>query len=489
MSSYIGIDLGTSSVKLLLVSAEGGILRTVTKDYPVSYPQSGWCEQDPENWLKGVDEGLNDLLAGQDTSKIRGIGLGGQMHGLVAIDKEDRVIRPCILWNDGRTEKETAYLNNVIGKKRLSELTANIAFAGFTAPKLLWLKEHEPVNFEKIAKIMLPKDYLVYRLTGVHASDYSDAAGTLLLDVKNKRWSQEMCEICAVKEEWLPKLYESYEKVGYLNADLAKKWGLSENTVVAAGAGDNAAAAIGTGTIYNGSCNISLGTSGTVFISQDNFSVDKQNALHSFCHANGKFHLMGCILSAASCNSWWMNVLQSKDFDGEQAGAEKYLGKNEVYFLPYLMGERSPHNDIYAKGAFIGIRPNTTRTQMTLAVMEGVAFALRDCIEVSRENGLVITATGICGGGAKSELWRKIIANVCNVTVEVPRIEEGPSYGGAIMAMVASGKFKTLEEAVKATTGVTERVYPDNAVAKLYDERYNIFRKMYPALKEVFREI
>ncbi|MBP5242693.1 MAG: xylulokinase [Clostridia bacterium] len=489
MSSYIGIDLGTSSVKLLLLSAEEGIIKTVTKEYPVSYPRSGWSEQNPEDWFQAVKTGVKELLSGQDKTKIRGIGFGGQMHGLVALDENDNVIRPCILWNDGRTEKQTAYLNQTIGKKRLSELTANVAFAGFTAPKSLWLKENEPENFSKIAKIMLPKDYLVYRLTGAHVSDYSDAAGTLLLDVKNKRWSKEMCDICSVKEAWLPRLCESYESVGCLSKNIAEEWGMPKTTVVAAGAGDNAAAAIGTGTIYNGSCNISLGTSGTVFISQDNFGVDDQNALHSYCHANGKFHLMGCILSAASCNVWWMNVLQSKDFAAEQAGAEEYLGKNEVYFLPYLMGERSPHNDVNAKGAFIGLRPNTTRTQMTLAVMEGVAFALRDCLEVARENGLKITATGICGGGAKSKLWRKIIANVLGVTVEVPKIEEGPSYGAAILAMVASGKYATLEEAVKANAGVTERIYPDQTIAKNYDERYNSFRKLYPALKETFKEI
>lgn len=488
MNTYIGIDLGTSAVKLLLVDEAGGILASRSETYPLFYPQSGWSEQDPRDWFAAVDRGISKLLSGQDRSMVKGIGFGGQMHGLVVLDGNDEVIRPCILWNDGRTERQTAYLNETIGREKLSSLTANIAFAGFTAPKLLWLKENEPQNFARIAKIMLPKDYLVFRMTGVHASDYSDAAGTLLLDVKNRRWSEEMCEICSVREEWLPALFESYETVGTLKAELAAAWGLGEVRIVA-GAGDNAAAAVGTGTVGHGDCNISLGTSGTVFLSQDSFSVDRENALHSFCHANGAYHLMGCILSAASCNAWWMKVLNTTDFAAEQEGAEKLLGHNDVYFLPYLMGERSPHNDVNAKGAFLGLRPDTTRVQMTLAVLEGVAFALRDCIEIARKNGLTVTNTRICGGGAKSRLWRKIIANVCNCSVQVPRMEEGPAYGGAILAMVGCGAYETVFEATERITGVAETVFPEEEIARAYDERYAVFRKLYPALKGVFIEL
>ena len=297
MNTYIGIDLGTSSVKLLLVAADGTILNTVTQTYNVYYPKDGWSEQNPEDWYSGVIGGIIRLLVGQDKSAVKGIGLGGQMHGLVILDGNDKVIRPCILWNDGRTQKQTDYLNEVIGKQKLSKHTANIAFAGFTAPKILWVRENEPESFKRIAKIMLPKDYIAYRLTGVHATDYSDASGTLLLDVENKRWSKEMLDICGISEGQLPKLYESYQPVGNLLSSVCKELQISENVVVCAGAGDNAAAAIGTGTVGNGDCNISLGTSGTVFISQDNFSVDKNNALHSFAHASGKYHLMGCILS------------------------------------------------------------------------------------------------------------------------------------------------------------------------------------------------
>ena len=408
------------------------------------------------------------------------------MHGLVILDDKDNVIRPCILWNDGRTERQTEYLNDVVGKDKLSSLTANIAFAGFTAPKILWIKENEPENFAKISKIMLPKDYIAYMLTGNHCTDLSDASGMLLLDVENKCWSEEMCKICSVKKEWLPTLYESYEKVGEIKKEYSQLWEISESVTVAAGAGDNAAAAIGTGIVGDGGCNISLGTSGTVFISQDTFSVDSKNALHSFCHANGKYHLMGCILSAASCNEWWMNILDTTDYRKEQENLELLLGKNEVFFLPYLMGERSPHNDVNAKGAFIGLRPTATRGHMTLAVMEGVAFALKDCVEIAKQNGLDIPSTRICGGGAKSKLWRQIIANTLGIPVEVPSVEEGPAYGGAMLAMVASGAYSSVEKVAEAILSVSEVVYPDAELTALYDEKYKKFAKLYPALKEAF---
>lgn len=489
MSTYIGIDLGTSSVKLLLVSADGTILNSVTQTYNVNYPKDGWSEQNPEDWYSGVIGGIMRLLVGQDKSAVKGIGVGGQMHGLVILDDYDKVIRPCILWNDGRTRKQTDYLNDVIGKQKLSEYTANIAFAGFTAPKLLWVKENEPENFKRIAKIMLPKDYIAYRLTGVHATDYSDASGTLLLDVKNKRWSKEMCKICGVKESRLPRLYDSYQPVGTLLTSVCRELQISKDVIVCAGAGDNAAAAIGTGTVGNGDCNISLGTSGTVFISQDNFSVDNNNALHSFAHANGKHHLMGCILSAASCNMWWMeNILKTKEFSAEQYGADKLRGKNDLFFLPYLMGERSPHNDTGARGAFIGLRPTTTRTQMTLAVMEGVAFALRDCVEIAKTNGTPVNTTRICGGGAKSPLWRQIIADVLNVPVETPKTQEGPAYGGAMLAMVACGEYKNIHTAVSKLITVTQTVQPDPVAVAGYEKRYRIFKRLYPALKDVYKE-
>ena len=431
---FIGIDLGTSAAKLLLVDEAGQVRHEVTKEYPLEFPQPGWSQQDPKDWWQAVLTGVPELIAGVDASEVKGIGVGGQMHGLVAVDKDDEVIRPAILWNDGRTAKEVDYLNETIGRETLSKYTANIAFAGFTAPKLLWMKANEPELFARIEKIMLPKDYLVYCLTGVHATDYSDASGMLLLDVGHKHWSEEMCNICGIKVEQLPKLYESWEAVETLKADVADKLGLSVDTVVCAGAGDNAAAAVGTGTVGAGGCNISLGTSGTIFISSDKFSVDPNNALHSFAHADGGYHLMGCMLSAASCNKWWSeDILNTTDFVGEQSPiTEDKLGRNHVYFLPYLMGERSPINDTNARGAYVGMTMDTTRADMTQAMLEGVAFAIRDSFEVARSLGVDIPRSNICGGGSKSKLWKTVVANVLGIPLDMVTTEQGPGYGAAI---------------------------------------------------------
>ena len=323
---FIGVDLGTSAVKLLLMEESGKICNIVSKEYPLFFPHPGWSEQNPEDWYTQSMAGMKELTEGIDRSQVAGISFGGQMHGLVTLDDQDQVIRPAILWNDGRTSEETDYLNNVIGKDKLSQYTANIAFAGFTAPKILWMKKNEPEKFAKVVKIMLPKDYLAYRLSGSFCTDVSDASGMLLLDVKNRCWSKEMMEICGVKEEQLPKVYESWEVVGTLKPEVAKELGFSENVKVIAGAGDNAAAAVGTGTVGDGQCNISLGTSGTVFISSKNFGVDEHNALHSFCHADGSYHLMGCMLSAASCNKWWAEeILDGRAFPTQRSRCKRRI--------------------------------------------------------------------------------------------------------------------------------------------------------------------
>ena len=483
---YVGIDLGTSAVKLLLMDGEGKIQKIVSREYPLYFPHPGWSEQKPEDWYEQVMDGMKELIAEADKSKVAGISFGGQMHGLVILDKEDQVIRPAILWNDGRTYEECDYLNNVIGKEKLSEYTANISFTGFTAPKILWVKNKEPENFKKIVKIMLPKDYIAYKLTGVNCTDVSDASGMLLMDVKNRRWSKEMCEICGISEEMLPKLYESYECVGTVKPEIARELGIPETVKVAAGAGDNAAAAVGTGTVGDGMCNISLGTSGTIFISSEKFGVDKNNALHAFAHADGHYHLMGCMLSAASCNKWWMEeIIGTSDYGAEQKkiGA---LGENHVYFLPYLMGERSPHNNPNARGTFIGMTMDTTRADMTQAVLEGVAFALRDSFEVAKSLGIKIERTKICGGGAKSPLWKKMIANILNLKVDVIESEEGPALGGAMLAAVACGEYKNVEEAAAKIVRIVDTVEPEEELVKKYDERYQQFRQIYPACKPLF---
>ena len=488
---YIGIDLGTSAVKLLLMEESGKICNIVSKEYPLFFPHPGWSEQNPQDWFAQSMEGMKELTKDIDRKEVAGIGFGGQMHGLVTLDENDQVIRPAILWNDGRTQEETEYLNNEIGKNKLSEYTANIAFAGFTAPKILWMKKNEPDKFARIAKIMLPKDYLAYCLSGSFCTDVSDASGMLLLDVKNRCWSKEMMEICGVKEEQLPKLYESWQVVGTLKKSIADELGFSENVKVVAGAGDNAAAAVGCGAVGNGKCNISLGTSGTVFITSSTFGVDKQNALHSFDHADGGYHLMGCILSAASCNKWWMeDILNTQDFGKEQEPitAEK-LGANDVYYLPYLMGERSPHNDPAARGSFIGLRMDSTRADMTQAVLEGVAFAIKDCVEIARAQGVEIASSTLCGGGAKSPLWREIMANILGIPLALPQTEQGPGYGGAMLAAVACGEYATVQECADKLIKIKSVTEPDPALVKKYAARYELWHKLYPALKPLYAEM
>ena len=488
---YIGIDLGTSALKLLLMDAAGQIHRTVTKEYPLEFPQPGWSQQAPEDWKKALYEGMPELLDGIDGAQVAGMGAGGQMHGLVVLDEHDNVIRPAILWNDGRTAAQVDYLNNVIGMEKLAQLTANIAFAGFTAPKILWMKENEPENFAKIAKIMLPKDYINYILTGVHACDYSDASGMLLLDVEHKCWSKEMLEICGICESQMPQLFESYDCIGTVKPDVAQALGILPSVKIVAGAGDNAAAAVGTGIVGEGGCNISLGTSGTVFISSKSFSQLDNNAIHNFAHADGGWHLMGCMLSAASCNKWLMDeIYQTSDYAAEQTGiTDEKLGENHVFFLPYLMGERSPINDTNARGTFIGMTMDSTRTDLTQAVLEGVAFAIRDSFEVAKSLGLDITTSKICGGGAKSPLWKKIFANVLNIQLEVPVSEQGPGMGGAMLAMVACGEYASVEEVCQKLVSVASVVKPEPALVAKYEARYQQFRKIYPAVKALFPEI
>ncbi|MBQ6395448.1 MAG: xylulokinase [Atopobiaceae bacterium] len=488
---FIGVDLGTSATKMLLMDETGEILRIVSREYGLEFPHPGWSQQDPLDWWEAVRSGMPELLEGSDASQVAGIGVAGQMHGLVVLDEADEVIRPCILWNDGRTEKQVAYLNEQIGRDKISEWTANIAFAGFTAPKILWMREEEPELFERIAKIMLPKDYVNYRLTGVHACDYSDASGMLLLDVENRCWSQEMIGLCGIREEQLPRLFESAEPIGTLLPEVAHELGLPESVVVCAGAGDNAAAAVGTGAVGEGRCNISLGTSGTIFITSREFRAVAANALHAFDHADGGYHLMGVILSAASCNKWWVeDILGTGDHAAEQAGIDlSQADLQQAYFLPYLMGERSPHNDARARGAFVGMRMDTPRHEMTRAVLEGVAFAFRDSLEIARKQGIRVERSTVCGGGAASRLWLTMLASTLGITLEIPQTEQGPGYGGAMLAAVACGAFPSVEECARGLVKVRDTVEPDSELAAKLDARYAIWRGLYPALKETYRRM
>lgn len=460
MEYFIGIDLGTSAVKIILTDEKGSIIRTVSKEYPISFPKPNWSEQDPEHWWKAVLEGIAEITDGYDKTLIKGIGVGGQMHGLVMLDENDNVLRPAILWNDTRTGKETDYLNNVIGKKKLQELTGNIAFAGFTAPKILWVKDNEPEIFAKCRKICLPKDYINYRLTGVFATDVSDASGTLYFDVENRCWSDEMLSIIGIDESYLPTIYESYERIG--KTDI---FGMCAD--VCAGAGDNAAAAIGTDTVREGQCNISLGTSGTVFIPTDSYVKTDNPAIHSFCHANGKYHLMGCILSAASCNKWLTETILQSDYTDPE------YKENDIYFMPYLSGERCPHNDADVKGSFIGLTHSTTREDLLLAVLEGVSFAIKDCVELSPYK---ITRASVCGGGTKSKVWMQILSNVLSIELDIIQ-NEGPALGGALLAAD-----------IRLPGQVEYSVKPDKVLAEKYMKKYSKYKKLYPALKSFFKE-
>ncbi len=483
---YIGVDLGTSSVKLLLMDEFGDIKKIVTKEYPIYFPKTGWSEQNPQDWFNGLLTGLEELLYDQDKSLIEGISFSGQMHGMVILDGDDEVIRPAILWNDGRTQDECDFLNNEIGQELISSYTGNMALTGFTAPKLLWLKKHEPESFKKIKKIMLPKDYIAFKLSGVHSSDVSDASGTLLFDVKNKCWSKEMLDIVGLKEKQMPKVFESYEVVGRLKDSVASQLGLNSEIKIVAGGGDQSVASVGTGTVGDGMCNVSIGTSGVVFVASKGYLDIEDNALHIFAHANGGYHFMGVTLAAAASNEWWMkNVLGNKDYNSEQANIIE-LGENDVYFLPYLMGERTPYNNPNAKGTFIGMTMKTNRLDMTQAVLEGVAFSLRDCLEIIRNKGVKVERIRINGGGAKSNLWCEIIANVLNVEVDKINSEEGPAFGAAILSLVGCGRYSSVEEATSKLIRVTETIKQDPEIVEKYKKKYKIYHELYPTLETMF---
>lgn len=475
MEKFIGIDLGTSSVKVLLIG-ESGIEKSASRDYTVSYPMPNYSEQNPIDWYEQTMSALAELLADTEKSEIKAISYSGQMHGLVMLDADDNVIRPAILWNDGRSTKEVDYLNNEIGTDFLLKNTGNIAFAGFTAPKLLWVKENEPDNFAKADKIMLPKDYLAYRMSGEFCTDVSDASGTLYFDVQNRKWSQAMIDLIGIDEKMLPKVYESYETIGAVKADIADELGLNTDVKIVIGAGDNAAAAIGTGTTIDGACNISLGTSGTIFVESDNFNYDSESAIHAFGSASGKYHYLACILSAASCQKWWIEDILKADYD--TSGMEKYIGNNDVIFLPYLMGERSPINNPTAKAVLYGMTPATAREQMSLAVLEGVAFALKQNIEIIRSLGVNITNSKICGGGARNKLWLKVIANALNVTLEIPELEQGGALGAALLAARAVMDKDKYNAFSQQFYNVKETIKPDADTVNAYNDKFNEFIKL-----------
>lgn len=481
MNYYVGIDLGTSSVKTLLLSDNGEVVSSVTKEYPLYLPHNGWSEQNPEDWYNQTVSALKELFEGIEASKVRSFSFSGQMHGLVMLDENDKVIRPTLLWNDSRSQPQTDKLNE--NKAFLLDNTANIAFAGFTLPKLLWVKENENENYAKISKVMLPKDYVAYRLSGSFCTDVSDASGTLYFDVENRSWSKNILDAHGIKKEWLPKVLESDGCAGTLRKETADELGLGEVKIII-GAGDNAAAAIGTGTVKDGDCNISLGTSGTIFTVSDKFSLDRESAIHSFCSASRNYHQMACMLSAAVCCNWWVEKILRDGYD-KVLSKENKLGENDCLFLPYLMGERSPLNDTEVRGMFYGMSLDTDKDDMSLAVLEGVAFALRHNIDIIRNMGIDIKKSNVCGGGTKNKLWLKIIANVLGIELQIPENQEGASLGAALLAakgVMTADDYAELESKVYRTA---ETVKPEDELTAKYEEKYLKWRKLYPAIKGI----
>jgi xylulokinase len=410
------------------------------------------------------------------------------MHGLVALDKDDEVLLPAILWCDNRTEQECDEITKHFGQDKLREYTGNKCLTGFTAPKILWVKNNMPNVFQQIEHIMLPKDYIRLKLTGEYATDYSDASGMLLLDVENKRWSQPMCEYLGVDEGKLPKLYESYEVTGVVTDDVLNELGLTGEILVVGGAGDQAAGAIGTGTVEEGIVSVTLGTSGVVFSAHESYTVDKDCRLHAFCHASGSYHSMGVMLSAASCLKWWVERINKENDTVSLLEEAKDTKPNQkLVFLPYLMGERTPYSDPDAKGTFVGMDMNTTREDMTRAVLEGVAFGLRDSLEIIKDMNMPINDVRLIGGGARSNLWKQIIADIFNMPIGEINTNQGGALGAAILAAVGAGVYPDVKTGCKQMVRVVDAISPDKENVQVYDSVYKKYRDLYKCLENWFK--
>lgn len=483
---YVGIDLGTSSVKLILVDKSGHIHRSVVKKYDVIMLKESWSEQNPNDWYRQTLIGLKELISGLEDS-ICGISFSGQMHGLILLDKNDNIIRNAILWNDQRTVKEVDYINTEFGIDNVMNETGNIALTGLTLPKLLWVKANEPENFKKIKKVLLPKDYLIYKLTNHFVTDVSDASGTLYFDVKNRKYSQTMLDLVGLDKACFPEVHESYEVVGSLTNEAKEYLKLTHNIYVVAGGGDQAVGAVGLGIVNDNEANISLGTSGVIFVSTNRFTPDYISHLQSYAHANGKYHLMAVMLSAAGSIEWFNSkIINQDDYFALFDAIEKVDSNQDLYFLPYLMGERSPINDPYAKGVFIGLSMKHNKYDLARSVIEGVTFALKDSFKLFESLGIVIKNIKITGGGAKSKFWCQLIADVLNVHVSTTSIDEGPAFGAAILAMVGCGAYKDVESACKAIIKTNTEFNPNSKSVVTYQNKYQKFANIYPSVKHLF---
>jgi xylulokinase len=483
VTAVVGLDVGTTGVKALALSPDGEVLATASRGYPLSTPRAGWSEQDPEDWWAAAQAALAEVTEGRD---VAGIGLSGQMHGLVALDSEDRVIRPAILWNDQRTAAECAEIESLIGVERLVELTGNRALTGFTAPKLLWLRRHEPDAYARISRVLLPKDYVRLRLTGAWAIDASDASGTLLLDVGRRAWSEEVVEALGLPAAWLPPVLESPDPAGPVSASCT----LLQGTPVAAGAGDQPAAAVGVGADRPGVLSVVLGTSGVVLAPLPAYEHDAAGRVHAFCHAvPGAWQAMGVMLSAAGSLRWFHDRL-APDVPVERLVEEAAAwgpGAGGLVFLPYLAGERTPHADPDARGAFVGLELRHDRGALVRAVLEGVAFGLRDCLDLLRSLGVDAQSGRVSGGGARGDLWLRVVASVLDVPLERAASEEGSALGAALLGGVAGGVFSDVHDAVARCVRVRDVVEPDPDWRDAYAEQAARYRALSAALRVAAR--
>lgn len=494
MTILLGLDIGTSGAKALACDLTGTLLATALSEYPLAQPQPLWSEQDPADWWSGAQTALREVVAalGERARDVAGLGLTGQMHGSVFLDAAGQVIRPALLWNDQRTAAECAEITERVGAERLIALTGNPALTGFQAPKILWLRNHEPEAYARVAQVLLPKDYIRLLLTGAAACDAADAAGTLLLDLAARDYSQTVLDALDIPRDWLPRVFEGPEVTGRLMPDVARALGLPDGLPVIAGGGDNAAAAVGTGVVTAGVVSSSIGTSGVVFAHSDAIALDPLGRLHTFCHSvPGRYHLMAVTLSAGGAFRWLRDLLgRAYSYDQLTAlAAEAPLGAEGLLFLPYLTGERTPHLDPYARGAFIGLTARHGVGHLARAVMEGVVFALADGVQIMRGLNVPIHQIRATGGGGKSALWRAMQADIYGGEVVTLAAEEGPAYGAALLAGVGAGVFADVSDAVARGVRVTGVTTADPERAARYTALHALFQAQYPALRSTMHTL
>lgn len=497
MSYYLGIDVGTSGTKTLLVTAVGKVVAQANAEYPLHQPKPGWTEQDPEDWWKATVKTVRSVIrkAKLKPADVRAIGLSGQMHGSVFLDKHDNVIRNALLWNDQRTAVECEQITSSAGgRKSLIKMVANPALTGFQAPKILWLRNNEKRNFDKLAKVLLPKDEIRRRLIGDYVTEVSDASGTLLLDVVKRRWSKRLLGKLDLAADLLPRVVESDQVTGTLTSSAAKTLGLTTQCKVVGGAGDCAAGAVGNGVVKKGILSTSIGTSGVMFVHSDQPQYDAAGRLHTFCHAvNGKWHMMGVNLTSGGALGWWVdsvlqglaNIPDSKRYEAATKEAAQVVpGSDGLLFLPYLNGERTPHADPDAKASFVGMNLTHTRGHMTRSVMEGITFALRDSLQIIQSLDVPVKQIRASGGGSTNPIWRQMQADVFGKTITTLEVEQGPAYGVALLAMVGDGQYDSIESACNATIREADETKPSKAAVKSYDRLFPIYRDLYGNLKD-----